>query len=457
MKRLIIILIMMPLLFACGKKETVGSDVDRITDSDTLRVATLSRSTSYFDIQGVEMGYEYELAQNLADYLHVNLKVETGKDIDEMVMMLQNGVVDVIAYPVPITTEGKSTMSYANHDYISRQVLVQRVGKNRYLEVQSTTDLLDKEVSVVENSKYHKRLKAIDEEIGGGLQIQTFSNEENEETLISKVSSGEINFTLVDENIAKANKTYYDNLDISVPASLNHRAAWAVRNTSGELLDTVNSWFESIKSNYAYQYLEKKYFEKKKTKSRNTAQYPKYISNKKISNYDPLFKKYAPTLDWDWKLLASVAYQESKFNPEARSWAGAQGLMQLMPSTAEKFGVDSASVDIPEPNIRAAVKYIGRVEDCFKYIENRDERTKFVLAGYNAGVGHVRDAMALAEKHGKCPDKWSDVCVFVLLKSKPEFFNDPVVQHGYLRGVETTNFVDEVMLRYHEYNELIID
>ena len=446
---------MMPLLFACGTKNESLTEVERIHKDGTLRVATLSRSTSYFDIQGEEMGYEFELAQKLAEYLRVNLEVETGKDMNELISMLQGGKVDVIAYPIPITTDGKKEVAYVDHTYITRQVLVQRVGKNRFLEVESITDLLGKEVGVVENSKYHKRLQAIDEEIGGGLLIQTFSNEDNEETLISKVSSGEINFTIVDENIAKVNKTYYDNIDISVAASLNSRAAWAVRNNSTALLDTVNHWFESIKSNYAYQYLENKYFEKKK--NHKTTQNPKYINTKKISNYDPLFKKYAPKLDWDWKLLASVAYQESKFNPEARSWAGAQGLMQLMPSTAEKFGVDSMSVDMPEPNIKAAVKYIGKVEDCFRSIENRDERTKFVLAGYNAGVGHVRDAMALAEKHGKSPDKWSDVCVFVMLKSKPEFFNDPVVQHGYLRGIETTKFVDEVMMRYHEYNEVIID
>ena len=131
--------------------------------------------------------------------------------------------------------------------------------------------------------------------------------------------------------------------------------------------------------------------------------------------------------------------------------------MQLMPATALRFGVDSAGISNPELNIKAAVKYLTNVDGAFRYIEDDEERTKFVLASYNAGVGHVRDAMALAEKHGKSPDKWSDVRIFVRMKAKPEFFNDPVVRHGYLRGEETDEFVSEIMLRYREYNDVIID
>ena len=133
------------------------------------------------------------------------------------------------------------------------------------------------------------------------------------------------------------------------------------------------------------------------------------------------------------------------------------GLMQLMPSTAKKLGTDSLSMRKPDVSVKTAAIYLKRVDNIFNFIEDKNERTKFVLASYNAGVGHIRDAMALAEKNGKSPTKWEDVKFFVLLKSKPEFFNDPVVRHGYLRGEEVYNFVEEIMVRYQEYVDVIND
>lgn len=456
MKRLKWIWFVIPILFACVSKNDRGdrySDLEKVIMSDTLRVVTLSRSTSYFDYQGNEMGYEYELAQQLAHSLNVKLKVVTARDENQMLELLKKGNVDVIAYPVTISPEMKEQVDFVAHEYKTKQVLVQRKSKKKSI-VKDALELIDKEVYVVENSKYHKHLLKVDEEIGGGILIQTVSNEEDEETLIEKVSKGEIPYTIADENIASINKTYFNNIDIKMGMSHSQRSAWAVRKGSTSLRDTINSWFSEIQGDFTYQYLHNKYFEHKKKYAQDV---PKYINSKKISDFDPLFKKYANTIRWDWKMLASIAYQESRFNPNAKSWAGAVGIMQLMPNTAKRFGVDSTGIVNPEQNIKAAVKYLDNVDGAFKYIEDEDERTKFVLASYNAGVGHVRDAMALAEKHGKSPDKWCDVRVFMLMKAKPEFFNDPVVRHGYLRGEETDNFVTEIMLRYKEYNDVIID
>jgi len=457
MKKLKWIWFCLPLLFACVSKSDQGvrySDLEKILMSDTLHVVTLSRSTSYFDYKGVEMGYEYELAQQLAKSLGVQLKVSTAPDVAQMIQMLNNKEVDLVAYPVTISNEMKNHVDFVDHEYRTKQVLIQRRNKQRRVDVKEAMDLIGLEVYVVENSKYHKHLINVDDEIGGGILIQTVSNEENEESLIEKVSKGEISYTVADDNIASINKTYYNNIDISTVLSHSQRSAWVVRRGSTELRDTISHWFNDIQGNFTYQYLHRKYFEQKKKYAKDT---PKYINSKKISNFDPLFKKYAAQIDWDWKLLASIAYQESRFNPDAKSWAGALGLMQLMPATALRFGVDSAGISNPELNIKAAVKYLTNVDGAFRYIEDDEERTKFVLASYNAGVGHVRDAMALAEKHGKSPDKWSDVRIFVRMKAKPEFFNDPVVRHGYLRGEETDEFVSEIMLRYREYNDVIID
>ncbi len=457
MKRLKWLWFVIPIFFACvsrSDREARYSDLEQILMSDTLRVVTLSRSTSYFDYKGTEMGYEYELAQRLANHLKVHLKVSTARDVAQMFEMLNNREVQLIAYPVTISNERKEQFEFVDHTFKSKQVLVQQKNKKKSSMIKEAMDLIGLEVYVVENSKYHKHLLKVDDEIGGGILIQTVSNEEDEETLIEKVSKGEIMYTVADDNIALINKTYYSNIDISTDMSHSQQSAWVVRKGSMDLKDTISNWFREIQGDFTQQYLHNKYFQKNKSYAKGT---PKYINSKKISDFDLLFKKYASVVAWDWKLLASVAYQESRFNPEAKSWAGASGLMQLMPNTAQRFGVDSTEIQNPEQNVKAAVKYLCVMDDVFKYIENPEERVKFILAGYNAGVGHVRDAMALAEKHGKNPDKWSDVSVFVKMKAKPEFFNDPVVRHGYLRGEETERFVSEIMLRYKEYNDVIID
>lgn len=458
MKRHLFILFLVPALLACIGRNDNGenlSDLERIEEAGKLRVVTLSRSTSYFDYKGEEMGFEYELAQRFAQSLGVELEVVTAKDEPGMIQMLEDKEVDLIAYPVVISNDLKEKVAFSSHTFTSNQVLVQRKQKNKFEQVKDVVELIDKEIVVVENSKYHKRLLNLDDEMGGGIQISTVSNEENEESLIEQVSKGEIDYTIADENIASVNKTYFKNIDISMRTSFTQRSAWVVRKHSNELEDAVNKWFAESKSDYTCKYLYHKYFEQSKLV--NSKERPRYLSKQKISEYDQIFRKYAKELDWDWKLLASIAYQESKFNPNAKSWAGAVGLMQLMPGTAVKLGADSTDMTHPDVSVKVATNYLKRVDNIYNYIEDRSERTKFVLASYNAGVGHVRDAMALAEKNGKNPQKWEDVKIFALLKSKPEFFNDPVVRHGYLRGEEVYKFVEEIMVRYQEYVDVITD
>ncbi len=170
-----------------------------------------------------------------------------------------------------------------------------------------------------------------------------------------------------------------------------------------------------------------------------------------ISHYDGFFQRYAATIRWDWRLLAAQCYQESTFDPQARSWAGACGLMQIMPGTADHLGLARASIYDPEKNIAAAVKYLGELNHTFADIREHAERTKFVLAAYNGGHFHIRDAMALARKHGRNAHRWSDVEPFVLGLCKAEYYNDPVVKNGYMRGTETVDYVRKIHERWNGY------
>ena len=170
-----------------------------------------------------------------------------------------------------------------------------------------------------------------------------------------------------------------------------------------------------------------------------------------ISHYDGYFQRYATTIRWDWRLLAAQCYQESTFDPQARSWAGACGLMQIMPGTADHLGLSRANIYDPEQNIAAAVKYLGELEHNFADIRERTERTKFVLAAYNGGHFHIRDAMALAQKNGRNAQRWSEVEPYVLGLSQPQYYNDPVVKNGYMRGSETVDYVRKIHERWNGY------
>lgn len=171
-----------------------------------------------------------------------------------------------------------------------------------------------------------------------------------------------------------------------------------------------------------------------------------------ISRYDALFITYSRPIRWDWRLMAAQCYQESTFDPRATSWAGAKGLMQIMPSTAEHLGLPQDKLFEPEANIAAAAKYLNELEERFSDVRNRNERTNFVLACYNGGYHHIRDAMALTRKYGGDEHSWNDVARYVLLLSAPKYYNDAVVNYGYMRGSETVDYVRRINARWQSYN-----
>ena len=171
----------------------------------------------------------------------------------------------------------------------------------------------------------------------------------------------------------------------------------------------------------------------------------------RISPYDSLFRAYADTIGWDWKLLAAVAYVESKFDTAATSAVGAQGLMQMMPQTARAMGVPEGKETDPNESVRAAVDYFAYLSRLFRRVPE-NERIHFVLASYNAGFGHIQDAMRLAEKYGKNRHIWNNnVETFLRLKNDSIYYTDSLCHNGRFSGVETTLFVRKVQHKYSEY------
>ena len=170
-----------------------------------------------------------------------------------------------------------------------------------------------------------------------------------------------------------------------------------------------------------------------------------------ISHYDGYFIAYSRATRWDWRLMAAQCYQESTFDPNARSWAGALGLMQIMPSTAAHLGLPIEQIHQPEANIAAGARYLQEIESRFMYIRDRYERENFVLACYNGGYHHIKDAQALTQKYGGNPQSWEDVSRYVLQLTNPQYYRDPVVKYGYMRGYETVDYVNRIRQRWASY------
>lgn len=427
------------------------NDLPQLKDSGRLVVLTLYNSTSYFIYRGQEMGFQYELAQQFAQSLGLKMEVKVAKNVADMERKLINGEGDLIAYNLPITKEGKNRVTYCGNEIITHQVIVQQTGRQTR-PLKDVTELIGKEV-YVKPGKYYERLVNLNQELGGGILIKKVTSDSiGVEDLIAQVSEGKIQYTVADNDIARLNATYFPNLNIHLSISFDQRSSWAVRRDCPLLAQAANEWQKNNATSPAYTASMKRYFETSKSLPHSPIL---SLREGKISHYDELFKKYAKKINWDWRLLASLAYKESNFDTTAVSWAGAKGLMQLMPSTAHAMGMPPGKEQNAEESIKAAVKYLGITTKSFMQIPE-PERIHFVLASYNSGIGHVLDAMALAEKYGKKKYVWKDnVEKYILLKSQEEYFTDSVCKYGYFRGTETYTFVRDIMGRYEQYKKKI--
>ncbi|MCM1452828.1 MAG: transglycosylase SLT domain-containing protein [Clostridium sp.] len=409
---------------------------------DTLRVATLYSPASYFIYRDQQMGYDYSLVHAMAKEKGLQVDLSVAASLGDAIEMLDSGLVDLVAYEVPLTSHFKQRVIHCGPVNETSQVLVQPNVKGRITDV---TQLVGRDVYVEAGSKYEQRIENLNEELGGGINIHLVDRDTLiTEDLIAMVSAGEIPLTLVDSDIARINKTYYPDLDITMPVSFPQRSAWAVSRGSQWLADSIDAWISQDLPRRENAMLLKQYFEQSRSLPEG---YKLDAANGRISRYDEIFKRYAPDCGWDWRMLAAMAFTESRFDPNVRSWAGARGLMQVIPQTAGQFQVTPEQLDDPATSVSVATRVIKKLDKIFaERVPNPQERIKFILAAYNAGPGHVLDAIAIAKKTGRDPQIWNgNVAEGMLLKSNPEYYRDPDVKFGYYRGRETFAYVSEIM------------
>lgn len=449
----ITVLIALFCFFSCNKdtqkedellKHTI--DLYEIVESDTLRAATMQAVTSYFLFRDEEAGYDFEMLENLAKHLNLKLKLFVADSIPEMIEWLENRKVDLIAYNLVETTKLKENFVYVFPQAPSHQVVVQSIGKKA---LSSVTELSGKTVHVKQNSAFHHRLTNLNDEIGGGINIVLHENDSSGQTdLIEMLAKDSIEYTIEYAHTVFLYKEYYKKLDGRLSIGFDQNNAWLVRKESEQLAEAIKTWAQQKSTKSLEEKLHRKYWIKSPYLAQKRIQIPRGA----ISPYDDIFKQSALQLDWDWRLLAALAFQESRFDAMQVSRAGAMGVMQLMPQTAYNYGLNDSTAFVASDNIEAGVKYIKGLDRIFKKVENKEERAKFIIAAYNSGPAHILDAMALAKKYGKNPHIWYDnVDEFLLKKSDPEFYEEPEVKYGSFKGKETIYHVENVFAVYERY------
>lgn len=444
------------------KRDTVSIDLDSIKARGKLIALTDFNSTNYFVYRGEPMGFQYELLQALSAHLGVGIEIITENHIDKAFEKLHTGKADILAMNLAVTPSRKREIRFTESISETRHVLVQKKPSGwkkmpgeevEKAVVREPSGLKGKTLHVQEYSSHASFLKSLSRETGIKFTVKELPFESEE--LIQLVENGELELVVCDEDVALVNSTYYPDIDVKTPLGPVHGISWGVRKThSDQLLAALDEWIASFRKTNTYALLYAKYFRNSRSGAIMKSDYFA-IATGKVSPYDDIIKIYSDSIGWDWRLLASLICQESRFDPHVKSWAGAYGLMQIMPQTGKNFGIDITAS--PGNNIYAGVKYINWLHSIFDpKIPDEQERIRFILASYNAGPGHILDAMKLAGKYGYDPVVWeNNVEEWLQKKSDPKYYNDSIVKSGFFRGKESVAFVNEVLERYDHYRNIV--
>lgn len=457
----------------------ISRDLDEIKQGGTLTVLAPYNSTSYFVYRGEPFGYEYELLQSFTKEQGLELKMVVVTDLKSIYSMLNSGEGDVAAGRLVPTPEDEGSVSFTQALYRTAPALVQQeappeaAGKGTQKALQpgpadetpemdiqarlitKPQQLAGQTVTVPEKSPYRRTLVELADEISGDVHVVEMGGKIQDEALAQKVARGEVQFTVMQSNLAELKEAEFKNLKVRPLIGRSHSVTWAVRKNSSELLKKLNDWIEVKQNGALFDKLYKKYFiDRRSYLERVESEYLTSTTGK-LCEYDELLKQHAAEINWDWRLLASQAFQESRFKPDARSWAGAVGLLQLMPATAREYGVQNP-LD-PKDNVQGAVKFLRWLDRYWlERIPDDNERLKFILASYNCGAGHVDDAQRLTEKYGGNPQSWEDVSYWLLQESTQQYSTDPVVRFGFCRGIEPVNYVTLILERFNHYKQFVV-
>ncbi|MDI6401327.1 transporter substrate-binding domain-containing protein [Balneolaceae bacterium ANBcel3] len=459
------LLVMMLGVSSCSKTEEaeravtysdpVSFDFNEIQERGTLRMITRYNSSSYFLHRGMDRGFEYELVSRFAQDHDLKVEVILIGSEDDPIEMLNRGDGDIIAGNYVITEDRKPHINFSAPYNIVNQVLVLPEGAE---PIDSLRQLEGRTITVRENSSYHTTLRNL-QEAGYAIDVHLLGEDWNTEAIILEVAEGRLDATLSDDNLYQVASNYIDGVFASSVLAENDTVAWALRSNGYELKDKVDAFMlehfriresdNRILRSAFLNILRRRYFEDERLTDRYRDRSFDMIYSGYISPYDDIVRQVAEERGVDWKLVLAVMAQESQFNPNAKSWMGAVGLMQIIPrfSSVEN---EELLYD-PEINIREGVRYLDKHLSRYAHLDSLN-RYSLALATYNVGMGHIADARRLAAQLGNDPDEWDSVADALLRLMHQKYYQH--ARYGFKRGIETVNYVEDIMDRYRRYHAI---
>ena len=422
---------------ACDRTKQPSS-LQKILDEGVLRVGTNYGLTTYYHGATGPVGFEYELAAGFADFLNVRLEVFPYYTLNELFPQLQNGHVDLIASGITITPERTEQFRFGPAYQDVSQKLVFKQGNIR----PRTPEQLTGNLTIIAGSSHAETLRLQQLETNELMWQET--DEKDAEELLEMVLQGELDYTVADSNILAVIRRRHPELSIGFTLGQEQGIAWALNKAQDDsLLAALIEYFGVIQSDGRLAALEDKYFGH--VRQFNYVDTREFIKSAQsvLPKYRHWFETYAD--DVDWRLLAAMSYQESHWNPRAKSPTGVRGMMMLTLATARDLGIKSR-LD-PEQSIKGGAKYFSsllrRIPARIKY----PDRMWFALAAYNVGLGHLEDARIITQRQGGNADLWVDVKKRLPLLRQKKYYKK--TRYGYARGNEAVTYVDNIR-RYYD-------
>ncbi len=425
------------------------SQLQRIRERGYLLAATDKNTLNYFIYRGEALGYQLDLLQSFARYLGVPLRLIASNDIPKLQYYLNYRVADILALNLPVTPQGKKLATFTKAFGDTRLVIVQQRNgaKSSLKEFEGDTLVVKADPFM---TPLYNRIKSE----GKDRIVIREVNDTSQLELVRMVSEGALRFTLCEENLAMILKRTWMNLDAGLIAGKLFPFAWATHNGSDSLQVLLNTWIDSVRKEKFLKKTYVTYYDNQKTTGYLTGKYSS-IASQRISPYDNELQELSRIIWWDWRLIASLMYEESNFIQGQISHRSATGLMQLVPETAAKFGLDSTSG--PAHQIAAGIRYLKWIDRQLPgEITDPMERVSFILASYNVGIGRVLSLRKKAVQFGKDPNKWHGNVEYYLLKKSRQ---DPYASSDSLSffpvNYSTEGYVDGIISRYYHYRNLI--
>ncbi len=411
--------------------------IEQIKTLGELRVVTRNGPLAYYrGPDDTPEGPEYELARRFADELGVKLTIIPVHSYAEIYQALDSGRAHLAAAGLKVPSENIPGIEFGPAYQRVREHLIYRHGAVR---PGSLAEIGNGDLEIAAGSSHARTLYRARDLLPDLVWVENASTDS--QALLDGVADGTIDYTIADSTEFALAHAAHPELRVAFDFPGIQSLAWAASARDPNFLVDMSRYFARISVNGELAAIVKRYYGHSEDLEFDGARgFMRHVQSR-LPLYQKWFEEAAALSSQDWRLLAAIGYQESKWNPSAASAAGAKGLMQLTVDTATEAKVSDPGD--ARQSIFGGARYFRLVYEKIPAHVPEPDRTWFALAAYNIGYGHLEDARVLTQKAGRDPDSWQDVREFLPLLEQERWYTQ--TENGYARGWEPVRYVDNVL------------